>query len=225
MSWESSRFYYEFVNRRVQEILGGSHSARCLMLSVDFAEIEEQTFDGKWDEMGKRMAVYARQLEAGGAELIILCTNTIHLVSDYIIEATKLPFLHIADATGSAIKSSQIGKVALLGTRFTMEKDFYTKKLTEEYDLEVCIPNASERQIINDIIYNELVRGQFKDYSREQIINIINRLQGEGAQGVIMGCTELPILIDSLDISIPSFDTSKIHAHKAVEMSLKGQKV
>ncbi|MEP1095168.1 MAG: aspartate/glutamate racemase family protein [Cyclobacteriaceae bacterium] len=220
MSWESSKFYYEFVNTRVKEVLGGSHSAKCIMVSVDFAKIEELTFAGKWDEMGEMMADCARQLERGGAEIIILCTNTIHLVSDYIVQATKIPFLHIATATGEAITNQQLKKVALLGTRFTMEKDFYTKMLTEKYGLEVLIPKENERQIVHDIIYNELVLGQFKDSSKDQCLAIIKRLQKEGAEGIIMGCTELPILIPDTEVGIPTFDTGKVHAHAAVDWSL-----
>lgn len=221
MSWESSKFYYEFVNTRVKEVLGGSHSAKCIMVSVDFAKIEELTFAGKWDEMGEMMADCARQLERGGADIIILCTNTIHLVSDYITNATKIPFLHIAEATGKAITSLQMKKVALLGTRFTMEKDFYTKMLTKKFGLDVVIPEEDERQIIHDIIYKELVLGQFKDSSKEQCLAIIQRLQSEGTEGIIMGCTELPILIPDSEVAIPTFNTGKIHAHAAVDWAVE----
>ncbi|MEP5611432.1 MAG: aspartate/glutamate racemase family protein [Cyclobacteriaceae bacterium] len=220
MSWESSKLYYEFVNTRVKKVVGGSHSAKCLMVSVDFAKIEELTFAGNWDEMGEMMADCAKQLERGGADIIILCTNTIHLVSDYITNATKIPFLHIAEATGEAIVSQQLKKVALLGTRFTMEKDFYTKMLTERFGLEVVIPEEDERKVIHHIIYSELVLGQFKDTSRDQCLTIIERLQEEGAEGIIMGCTELPILIPDSEVDVPTFDTGKIHAEAAVDWAL-----
>ena len=220
MSWESSKLYYEFLNTKAKDILGGSHSAKCIMISVDFAEIERFTFKGDWDVIGELMKQSAQQLERAGADIILLCTNTIHLVSHYISENVNIPFMHIATTTGESIKSLGLKKVALLGTKFTMEKDFYTKTLTNDFDLEVLIPDTNDRQVVHDIIYNELVKGQFTNASRHKIIRIINKLQSQGSQGIILGCTELPILITESDVSMSIFDTGKIHAVEAVKWSL-----
>jgi len=221
MSWESSKLYYEFLNRHAKEVLGGSHSAKSIMVSVDFAEIERLTFKGDWPAIGELMKDAAQQLERAGAELILLCTNTIHLVSEYITNNVSIPFLHIAQATGTAIQEKGLNKVALLGTKFTMEKDFYSKTLENNFGLDIMIPAVNDRQIVHDIIYNELVKGQFTEDSRQKLIEIINALQKQGAEGVILGCTELPILIRPSDVAIPTFDTGKIHALKAMEWSLK----
>lgn len=221
MSWESSKLYYEFLNTKTKDVLGGSHSARCIMVSVDFAEIERLTFKGDWNSIGELMKDAAQQLERAGAEIILLCTNTIHLVSHYIAENVSIPFLHIATTTGESIKKSGLAKVALLGTKFTMEKDFYTKTLVNNFGLEILIPHESDRQVVHDIIYNELVKGQFTNTAKQKVLEIINKLKNQGAQGVILGCTELPILISESDIDIPLFDTGKIHAHTAIEWSVK----
>ncbi len=223
MSWESSKLYYEFVNTRAKEILGGSHSAKCILISVDFAEIEHLTFKGEWNAIGNLMKEAAQQLERAGADIILLCTNTIHLVSHYITENITIPFMHIASTTGEAIRKKNLKKVALLGTKFTMEKDFYTQTLVNDFDLEVLIPDTSGKQMVHDIIYNELVKGQFTSTSKKAIIEIIEELQNKGAEGVILGCTELPILISKTDVIIPTFDTGKIHAYEAVEWSLKNE--
>ncbi|MGH1386432.1 aspartate/glutamate racemase family protein [Kordia sp.] len=221
MSWESSKLYYEFLNTKTKDVLGGSHSARCIMVSVDFAEIERLTFKGDWNSIGELMKDAAQQLERAGAEIILLCTNTIHLVSHYISENVSIPFLHIATTTGESVKKSGLEKVALLGTKFTMEKDFYTKTLVNDFGLEILIPHESDRQVVHDIIYNELVKGQFTNAAKQKVLEIIKELQTQGAQGVILGCTELPILISESDIDIPLFDTGKIHAHTAIEWSVK----
>ncbi|WP_298896438.1 aspartate/glutamate racemase family protein [uncultured Psychroserpens sp.] len=221
MSWESSKLYYEFLNTKAKEVLGGSHSAKCIMVSLDFADIERLTFKGDWNAIGELIKEAAQQLERAGAEVILLCTNTIHLVSHYISENVTIPFLHIATTTGDAIKRLGLKKVALLGTKFTMEKDFYTKTLTNHFGLDIIIPDTGSRQVVHDIIYNELVKGQFTKASKQKIIRIIKELQRQGAEGVILGCTELPILISESDIDIPTFDTGKIHAHEAIEWGLK----
>ncbi len=221
MSWESSKLYYEFLNTKAKDILGGSHSAKCIMVSVDFADIERLTIKGDWDAIGELMKQSAQQLEMAGADIILLCTNTIHLVSHYISENVSIPFMHIATTTGESIKNKGLKKVALLGTKVTMEKDFYTKILVNDFELEVIIPETKDRQVVHDIIYNELVKGHFTNVSKQEIINIIKELQNQGAQGVILGCTELPILISELDIEIPIFDTGKIHAYKALEWCIK----
>lgn len=220
MSWESSKVYYELINKKVKEELGGSHSAKSIMASVDFSEIEALTFAGKWDEMGQMMAKVAQQLEAAGAESIILCTNTIHLVSSFITEAVSVPFLHIADATGESIKKQKLKKVGLLGTRFTMEKDFYSRVLLDNHGIETVIPNETSRQIVHDIIYNELVKGEIKEESREAFRQIVIELENEGVEGIILGCTELPLLLSSQDSNVPFFDTTRIHSYKAVEHAL-----
>lgn len=220
MSWESSKLYYEFLNTKAKDILGDSHSAKCIMVSVDFADIERLTFKGDWDAIGKLMKQSAQQLERAGADMILLCTNTIHLVSHYISENVSVPFLHIATTTGESIENLGLKKVALLGTKFTMEKDFYTKTLMHDFELEVLIPNTNDRQVVHDIIYSELVKGQFTDSSKQKVVEVIHELQSQGAEGVILGCTELPILISELDIAIPIFDTGKIHAHTAMEWSI-----
>lgn len=220
MSWESSKFYYELINRRVKELLGSPHSARSLMVSVDFDEIEKATFEGNWEAIGKMMAQCAKQLEDGGADIILLCTNTIHLVSDFITQNSTLPFLHIADATGNAIQTKQLKKVGLTGTRFTMEKDFYKEVLANKYGLEVIIPSEEERQTLQNMIYKELVNGVFTDSSKQQCIRIIENLKAAGAEGVILGCTEIPLLVTNDDVDLPLFDTAKIHAYQAVDWAL-----
>lgn len=221
MSWESSKLYYEFLNTKAKEMLGGSHSAKCIMVSVDFADIERFTFAGDWDAIGELMKQAAQQLERAGADIILLCTNTIHLVSHSISENVSIPFLHIATTTGETIKRLGLKKIALLGTRFTMEKDFYTNTLINDFGLEILIPDSNDRQVVHDIIYNELVKGQFTNTSKQKIIEVIKELQSQGAQGIILGCTELPILISESDVEIPIFDTGKIHAHSAIKWSVQ----
>ncbi|MDY8135825.1 aspartate/glutamate racemase family protein [Aquimarina sp. 2201CG5-10] len=220
MSWESSAVYYELMNKKVKELLGGFHSAKCILNSVDFAEIESLQHKNDWNSLNQTMIASAKQLENAGADLVILCTNTMHLCSDEIIKNTSIPFLHIATATSKEIVSHKLQKVALLGTKFTMEKDFY-KNILSDHKIDYLIPDKKDRAVIHDIIYKELVLGDLKNISREKIIEIIKNLQSKGAQGVILGCTELPLLIKSTDVDIPIFDTAKIHAEKAIEMALK----
>ncbi|AWX44278.1 Aspartate racemase [Flagellimonas maritima] len=220
MSWESSKVYYQYVNEIIKEKLGGSHSAKCILTSLDFDEIERFSFSGDWEKIGKLMGIHAEKLEKAGADVIVLCTNTIHLVSDAITQAIKIPFLHIADATGEAIVKSGVKKVALLGTKFTMEKDFYTKILREQYNLKVLVPNAKDMDILQSIIYNELVKGIFKTESKEKCLEIIKKMEDQGAEGVILGCTELPLLISDDEVAIATFDTTRIHAQKAIDFAL-----
>ena len=220
MSWQSSKFYYEYLNQIVAKQLGGTHSAKILMSSVDFSEIEKWSFDDDWEMIGKSMAVEAKRLEEAGADIIILGTNTIHLVAHYIEEAISIPFLHIAKATGEAIVGKKLKKVALLGTQFTMEKDFYTKILTMDYGLEVIVPSSEERGYLQDLIYGELVKGIFTNNAKDRCLEIIEDLKSQGAEGVILGCTELPILIPDADVSIPTFDTTMIHSLAAVRAVL-----
>ncbi len=220
MSWESSKLYYEFLNTRAREILGGSHSAKCIMISVDFADIARLTFEGDWEAIGGIMKNAAQSLEKADAEIILLCTNTIHLVSHFITENVNIPFLHIATSTGESIQQLGLKKVALLGTKFTMEKDFYTIILETDFDLEVIIPDEEGRKVVNDIIYNELVKGKFSNTSKQKILKIMQELEKQGAEGAVLACTELPILISDSDTELPLFDTGKIHAHEAVAWSI-----
>ncbi len=220
MSWESSLVYYELANKLVKEKLGGFHSCSCVMVSVDFAEIEKLQHLGDWKTLDKMMAQAAQRLEAAGADITILCTNTMHLCSEAIISSTTIPFLHIAQATGLEIQKKGLTKVALLGTKFTMEKDFYHKYLYDHFGIEVIVPQEEDRNIVHKIIYGELVQGEIKSESREVYKKIIHKLEKNGAQGVILGCTEIPLLIKSDDVAIPVFDTTTIHATKAVEWAL-----
>ena len=220
MSWESSLEYYKIVNETVKEKLGGLHSCKCLMYSVDFGVIEALQHQNKWDELTKLMIEAAQNLKHGGADFIVICTNTMHKMAPEIETATGLNVLHIANVTGAAISKDQIQKVGLLGTRFTMEGDFYKKRLKDNYDIEVIIPEDTDRQIIHDIIYNELCLGVIKDDSRQKYIDIINKLCANGAEGIILGCTEIPLLIKQSDVLIPVYDTTKIHAESAVDFAL-----
>ena len=220
MSWESSLEYYRIVNETVKEKLGGLHSCKCLMYSVDFGVIEALQHQNKWDELTKLMIEAAQNLKHGGADFIVICTNTMHKMAPEIEHFTGLNVLHIADVTGAAISKNQIQKVGLLGTRFTMEGDFYKKRLKDNYDIEVIIPEDTDRQIIHDIIYNELCLGVIKDDSRQKYIDIINKLCANGAEGIILGCTEIPLLIKQSDVLIPVYDTTKIHAESAVDFAL-----
>jgi len=221
MSWESSIEYYKLINEKVKEMIGGFHSCKNLMYSVDFAEIEKLQHEDKWEELDQIMADSAKKLEYAGADIIVLCTNTMHLCSKAIKENISIPFLHIAEATGEEIVNRKIKKVGLLGTKFTMEKDFYKEVLREKFSIEVTIPNEQEREQMHKIIYGELVQGKIKEESREIYKTIISNLQKKGAKGVILGCTEIPLLISDSDVNIPTFNTTKLHAEKAVEWLLK----
>ena len=221
MSWESSAVYYDLINKKVREILGGFHSCKSIMVSVDFAEIEKLQHSDEWKKLDKMMVESAKQLQAAGADIIVLCTNTMHLCAPAIIENISIPFLHIAEATGLAIVKKGLKKVALLGTKFTMEKDFYKKYISDNFGVEVIIPTNEERENIHEIIYRELVHGKIKNESREIYKQIIGNLEKRGAEGVILGCTEIPLLISDTNVNIPTFDTTTIHAEKAVEWALK----
>lgn len=220
MSWESSKIYYQYLNEMIREKLGGSHSAKAILTSVDFDEIEKHSFSGDWDKIGNLMGTHAKKLEVAGSDVVLLCTNTIHLVSNFITDAINIPFLHIAHATGEAIKAKGMKKVALLGTKFTMENDFYTKILTENFGLEVIVPDVKDRNTLQSIIYYQLVKGVFTEESKVQTLDIIKKMAGQGAKGAILGCTELPLLVPAEEAVIPTFDTTKIHAQKAVEFAL-----
>lgn len=220
MSWESSLVYYKIINEEIRRALGGFHSAKCIMESVDFAEIEELQHKDDWDMLNSVMAEAAINLTAAKAEIIILCTNTMHLCSEAIIQSTSIPFLHIAKATGRKIKGQHINKVLLLGTKFTMEKDFFKKILKDDFGIEVIIPNKEDMEIIHRVIYDELVHGRILPESKNQYIRIIEESTNHGVEGVILGCTEIPLLIGSYDVDIPVFDTTRIHAERAVQLAL-----
>lgn len=221
MSWESSAVYYELINEKVKRELGGLHSCHCLMYSVDFAEVETLQHQGQWTRLDEMMAGAARRLELAGADLLVLCTNTMHQCAEAIQQAVHIPFLHIADATAQAIKARGLRTVGLLGTRFTMERDFYRGRLEREHGLAVLIPEEAGREEVHRIIYDELVLGEIRPESRRIYQRIITGLAEQGAQGVILGCTEIPLLIKAEDVSIPVFDTTTLHAEWAVEQLLE----
>jgi aspartate racemase len=220
MSWESSIEYYRIINQAVQERLGGLHSARSLMYSVDFAPVAELQAAGRWAEAGELLGGAARQLERGGADFIVLCTNTMHRVAAEIQAALTIPLLHIADPTARAIKAAGLRTVGLLGTRFTMEQDFYTGRLIENYGLDVRIPEQADREIIHRVIYEELCLGRINPASKQHYLEIMQRLIAAGAEGIILGCTEIDLLIKPGDSAVPLFDTTALHAIAAVEYAL-----
>ena len=220
MSWESSSEYYRILNETVKARLGGFHSADCLMVSVDFAEVESLQHQDKWDELTEMMVAAAKRIEAGGAEILLICTNTMHKMAPEMQAAIQIPLLHIADAAGEAIQAQGLQTVALLGTKFTMEGDFYRQRLHEKFGLDVLIPDAADREIVHNTIYDELVKGVLNPASRQAFVKIIAKLQAQGAQGVVLGCTEIPLLIKQADVAIPVFDTTRIHAEAAAAWAL-----
>jgi aspartate racemase len=220
MSWESSAQYYRLINEGVRDRVGGVASARTLMWSFDFATIEALQHAGDWDALAGHMTDAAKALQRGGADFLVLCTNTMHRCAWAIDAAVKIPLLHIADPTAAAIQAAEISKVGLLGTAFTMEQDFYRGRLEDKFGLEVLVPNEDDRAAVHDIIYRELVTGQVLDASREVYRAVIRRLVARGAQGVILGCTEIMLLIGQDDSPVPVFDTTTLHAAAAVEMAL-----
>jgi len=221
MSWESSILYYRIINEQTRQRLGGVHSARSLMLSVDFADIEKLQHAGQWDELTQVMQDVARQLERGGADFLVLCTNTMHRMADAITDAVKIPLLHIADPTAQHIKAAGFKKIALLGTAFTMEGNFYKGRLSELHGLEVMVPEAEDRRAIHQIIYEELVIGVVRPESREVYRQAIARLVQNGAEAIILGCTEITLLVGEADSPVPLFDTTALHAIAAVDFALK----
>lgn len=222
MSWESSLEYYRIINEMTKQKLGGFHSAKSVLYSVDFEEIERLQHRGRWDELTQVMVRAAQSLERAGAELIVICTNTMHKMADDVQASIGIPLLHIADATANQITLQNLHTVGLLGTKFTMEQDFYKGRLSEKFGLKVLIPSDDEREIVHSVIYNELCLGEVKESSRAEYIRIINNLATRGAQGIILGCTEIPLLVKQRDVSVPIFDTTTIHAKHAVEMALRG---
>jgi aspartate racemase len=220
MSWESSAEYYRIINREMQRRLGGVHSARSLMWSVDFGEIERLQHAGEWDRLADEMRDAAIRLERGGADFIVLCTNTMHRLADAISGAVGIPLLHIADPTARRIKEAGLERVGLLGTAFTMEQDFYKGRLRDRHGLTVMVPDAEDRRIVHDVIYKELVVGQVRPESRRAYREIMARLVERGAQAVILGCTEIMLLVSGEDSSVPLYDTTTLHALAAVDSAL-----
>lgn len=221
MSWESTVTYYQAINEYVRETLGGLHSAKLLMYSVDFAEIERCQSAGEWEKSGEILADAAKRLESAGADFILICTNTMHKVAPQVQRSLDIPILHIADATADALLKSGIRKTALLGTKYTMTQDFYKERLTE-HGIDVVVPNVQEIEEVNRVIYEELCLGIISEDSRTKLKNIIARLKEEdGAQAVILGCTEIGLLIRAEDSALPAFDTTLIHARAAVQKALE----
>ncbi|GJJ26552.1 aspartate/glutamate racemase family protein [Bacillus velezensis] len=219
MSWESSAEYYRIINEEIKKKLGGLHSAKCLLYSVDFKEIEHYQSVGAWDKAGEALGQVARSLEKAGADFIVICTNTMHKVLGYIQEMITIPILHIADATAEQIIRQDIRSVGLLGTKYTMEQDFYKSRIAS-HDINVIVPDDEERELINNIIYQELCLGEIKQSSKNIYKKIMNNLVDRGAEGIILGCTEIGLLVKAEDSKVPLFDTTLIHAQKAVNKSL-----
>jgi aspartate racemase len=220
MSCESTAHYYARLNERVRAVLGGLHSAEILMWSVDFAPIAQMQADGRWQEAGARLAVIARRLEAAGADAIVLATNTMHKVADTIEAAVSIPFLHIADATALKIREAGMRKPAIMATRFTMEQDFYTGRLRAKFGLECLVPNEADRALVHQIIYDELCVGRVSETSRQAFVGVARRLAEEGADCLVLGCTEVGMLLDARNAPLPIFDTTLIHADAAATFAL-----
>jgi aspartate racemase len=220
MSWESTVPYYRIVNETVKQRLGGLHSARVVLYSVDFDEIERLQHSDQWTVAGERLADAARAIERAGAECVVLCTNTMHKVAPQIEAAVRIPLLHIADATAAEIKSAKVSTVGLLGTRFTMEQGFYKDRLQRDHGLRVVIPHADDRAVVHRVIYEELCLGNVVDASRGEYRRVMDDLVRQGAQAIILGCTEITLLVQAADSAVPLFDTTSIHARKAAEWAL-----
>lgn len=220
MSWESTSTYYKLLNEEVKAQLGGLHSAKIVMISVDFAEIETMQMQGDWEAAAQVLSQAAVSLQSAGADFFLICTNTMHKVAEQVQSAVAIPLLHIADATGAALASNGIKSVGLLGTAFTMEQDFYKGRLIERFDLDVVIPNTAERELVHRIIYEELCLGKIENRSKQHYLDVVHNLVDRGAQAIILGCTEISLLISAADTEIPFYDTTSIHAHKAVNRAL-----
>ncbi|HHP0448063.1 aspartate/glutamate racemase family protein [Vibrio harveyi] len=220
MSWESTANYYQIINREVKARLGGLHSGKVCLYSVDFAEIETLQHQGRWDDTAIILAQAAKSVEAGGADFILICTNTMHKVADQIQQAVNVPLVHIADATAEQLVADGIKKVGLLGTRFTMEQDFYKQRLIDKFGVDVVVPGSDDQTIVHDVIYNELCKGEVRDDSRQHYLTIIEKLVEQGAEAVILGCTEIAMLVEPQHTDVKLYDTTEIHAKAAVEKAL-----
>jgi len=223
MSWKSTVEYYRIINEGVNRRLGGLHSARIVIFSLDFEEIERLQHEGRWDEATEVMIDAAQRVEKAGADLCLICTNTMHEMARQVESHISIPFLHIVDATAEAIKSQGLEKIGLLGTRFTMEQDFYKGKLAKDHGIEVIVPAQLDQEFIDNVIYGELCLGEINASSRQQLKTFIGKLVREGAEGVVLGCTELPLLIRDEDSTVPLFDTCRLHAERAVEIALQAE--
>ena len=223
MSWESTVSYYKALNEGVKESLGGLHSAKICMYSVDFDEIEKLQHQGYWDETANILSKAAISVEAGGADFLLICTNTMHKVAQEIASQISIPILHIADATAERLQRDKIKCVGLLGTQFTMEQDFYKSRLTDNYNIQVQVPDSAERKIVHDVIYSELCLGKIIDSSRNEYLKIINNLYAKGAEAIILGCTEIALLVQQQHTSVPLYDTTEIHAAEAVKIAISQQ--
>ena len=221
MSWESTVQYYQIINRTVNRRLGGFHSAKCVLYSVDFAEVELLQHQGRWEDATRLMIEAARSVERAGADFLVICTNTMHKMAGDVQKQIRIPILHIADATAEKVKSQAVKKIGLLGTRFTMEEDFYRGRLQAKHGLDVLIPGAEQREVVHRIIFEELCAGIIKPSSQTIYLEVIEGLIKEGAQGIILGCTEIGLLIKQEHCRIPLFDTTVIHAEAAVDFALK----
>lgn len=221
MSWESTLEYYRILNEETKGIKGGLHSAKVLLHSLDFQEIEDLQHKGEWETLTQTMIQSAKLLEQAGADMILIATNTMHLMAREVSEGITIPLIHIADACAATIQDMGLHRVGLLGTRFTMEKDFYKRRLLEQHNIEVIIPEEEDREEIHNIIYNELCLGQFHERSKKKYEHIIMKLQQQGAEGIILGCTEIPLLMRGSKLSLPLFDTTTLHASYAVQLACK----
>lgn len=222
MSWESSALYYQLLNQRIAAGLGGLHSAECVLYSVDFADIEQMQTQGRWDDAGHRLAEAARSLEAAGADVALLCTNTMHKVYDQVQSAVSIPLLHLGDATAAAVGAAGLHTVGLLGTGFTMDEPFYRERL-ERHGLAVLVPGQTDRGLVHRVIYDELCKGIVLPSSRAAYQDVISRLVERGAQGIVLGCTEIELLVGQADSPVPVFPTTRIHVDAAVEHALAPQ--
>ena len=220
MSWESTASYYRVLNEGIKSALGGFHSARIAMVSVDFDEIEKLQQAGDWEQMAQLLAAAAKSVETAGADFLLICTNTMHKVAPQIEQAISIPLLHIADATAEQLLRDQITCVGLLGTQFTMEQDFYKRRLSEKFGIEVVIPDAEDRKLVHGVIYDELCMGKIEDSSRSSYVKIIHKLKQQGAEAVILGCTEIALLVQQAHTPVPLYDTTEIHAQQAIRYAL-----
>lgn len=220
MSWESTVTYYQIINREISAKLGGFHSAKILLHSVDFSEIAALQFSGDWQLMGETLKEAAVNLQKSGADCVLICTNTMHKVADQVVEGIDVPLIHIADATAEKLKQNGLEKVGLLGTKFTMQQEFYKSRLTELHGIEVITPNDTQMDEVHSVIYDELCKGVISDSSKQAYLDIIEDLRQSGAQAVILGCTEIGLLVSQHDVDIPLYDTAAIHALSAVDFAL-----
>ncbi|GAA0300925.1 aspartate/glutamate racemase family protein [Psychrosphaera haliotis] len=219
MSWESTANYYKNINEGVKAQLGGLHSAKMCLYSVDFAEIEKLQHQGRWDDTAVILSNAAKNIEAGGADFILICTNTMHKVAEKIEQSLSIPLVHIADATAEQLVADGIKRVGLLGTQFTMEQGFYKNRISDKYGIEVIVPNSEDQSAVHDIIYSELCLGNIQETSRERYIQVIEKLHNQGAEAVILGCTEISLLVQQQHTNVPLYDTTLIHASKAVQLA------